>query len=544
MADLVGLGVQFAKEITNNENWLFMLSTIEGIAFATLLCRFFIRRGSFGPPSLTQGDLKAFETFLDVYKIRDISVEKSSFETFTDTWCWCRHHTTAEYPVEDWGNDILTGAGQYSFLRPLISELNNAFLSFQYRVWHAKGDFSANYPVMVVAQEWRIWAVSELSHADQPSVYYLESIKKRLKWIEHVRNLGQDDICDLRLTTCWDESNDLSLLNVLRSNIAPKLRSTLDKWQSYEQQQTLQSLLPALQSSLTAMVRNAVEFMQRVVYTKELRVENPSMKDWQPSNILETRLKEFVEEAKVFHVGFPNDFRIKLFEVNGSGDIDDTEAQELRNKFQELSDDVYRASVDSPSRLEEQDIKQLQRQLLERDYGLKEEARHHLCEELVLMLGDTRVIAECVVMIEGLTSFANMGGLLAFAVFSHKEAGDHLKDIFKFTRLTCKHLCWRMKQTSNIVMSGWSNLRRVKTESSWCSSGPVDNVRLALHVNSDMITGTDEVLNYLLQLDVAVEERIRSSEKIQDKINSEVHFYAMLWKHVVRRRGPASLDQT
>merc|ERR1712137_912972 len=129
------------------------------------------------------------------------------------------------------------------------------------------------------------------------------------------------------------------------------------------------------------------------------------------------------------------------------------------------------------------------------------------------------------------------GGLLSLQLFSNFEAGQegHVHSLMEFTSAVVLGVSWRMKQSANIVDAGWSNLRRKKTETVWCSSGPLDNVRLALQVKTDMITSTHEVVNYIGQLREASNRVRDSSEHVTDKLEEEVKFYTDLWMRISKK---------
>ena len=88
---------------------------------------------------------------------------------------------------------------------------------------------------------------------------------------------------------------------------------------------------------------------------------------------------------------------------------------------------------------------------------------------------------------------------------------------------------------ADLAQTGWSNLRRGDTETHWSNTGPVDNVRQALHVKTDMVKMAREVQGQVKAVKAATSRAEKVEDKrVEQKLRNELDFHLHLWEAAAR----------
>eukprot|EP00438_Fugacium_kawagutii_P001709 Skav202851 [mRNA] locus=scaffold2311:111875:121786:+ [translate_table: standard] len=306
------------------------------IICCTICC---IRRGCCGPRSLRKGDTAALATFRDIYFYQQIEIPEGFFDKVEESaFCRLWRYERPSKPVIKWSSMFASSSA--GFLVPMAREIDDMLLAWQQRMWKAKGDFVANFPTFLVAQEWREWAMTELQRVEEPTVEHKEMLDRRLRWIANAREVSRNEIMDLRDTEGWDESDDLSLLVVLRQHVGRKLRLTHDRWPSYQLQLSFEHQAEMVNGFLTQFVRSGAIFLQRILRQDKTNdndllnvVESGNVlsqpcsfcsnyRKWE-AHALDRELKLWMEEVSLVDPQFPSKFRTLFFSEKRLQELED-----------------------------------------------------------------------------------------------------------------------------------------------------------------------------------------------------------------------------
>ncbi|CAE7199841.1 unnamed protein product [Symbiodinium pilosum] len=257
-----------------------------------------VRRGWVGPPRLQPGDLRALTTFSEAYRIADLKLDADVLSHEVETWCLIGQRICATSPIVNW-SEMFSGAPR-GFLVDLAKGIDTELLAFQHRVWLSKGDFTAHLPTVLVAQEWRRWAMEDLQNAVTPDEEHREAghswisspasrhliddafadyltpyaLSLSIKWIDDIRDLSLLGNAQLRETQCWDDTDSLSLLITFRERILPELRKYYSNWSVFEMMQSFSAGAGDVVAYFTQTLRNTMRFLEKIFCTYELRLNN------------------------------------------------------------------------------------------------------------------------------------------------------------------------------------------------------------------------------------------------------------------------------
>mmetsp|Transcript_3207 Transcript_3207/g.7543 ORF Transcript_3207/g.7543 Transcript_3207/m.7543 type:complete len:571 (+) Transcript_3207:57-1769(+) len=503
-----------------------------------------IRAGLCGPRGLGSGDLRALKIFANLYRYVEVDIPDGYFdvEDFSK-YCKLRKYTRSANPVKDWAT-LKRGAPK-GFLVELAGRLERQILSWQYEMWNAKGDFAIYFPSFLVAQEWREWIMQKLQYIDHPDFQYQDMIHKRLRWISEAREVGRKEIVDLRFATGWDESDELSLLQVLR-DIGRDLRYVHDRWHVYVHQQGFGRQADIITGFLVQFMRCGTKFMHALLNQDELCLGEDAnsyaeggacstcccfgASAWY-ANALDRQVRNWSDDIHLWEPTFPVAF---LSQFLSEEKLSDMEA--------DLAHVVDHAPSPSPFAQWNESIMSIDEKKLADDvlwglnsdsFGLEEKDFKIMIQRSVTLLSELKCIAECALVLEILQTFSGLGGSL---FLSKKVGGKHVMEVMDF-------VCKRVKSAENDVIAvgdkaqaGWSNLRRSGRETVWSNASPVDNARLGLRVRSDIQKIAADIIFYcqtvqsqsLLVADAEAKD-------VEEEIAREVALYERLWKIIAAR---------
>eukprot|EP00439_Symbiodinium_sp_Y106_P086581 s632_g34.t1 len=293
-------------------------------ALGTACC---LRAGCCGPFGLGSGDVRAFQVFNDLYRFNEIEVEEGFFDTeVSSEYCRLRRYVRPKKPALNWSS-LKVGASK-GFLVEVGREIDRELLAFQHAMWNAKGDNAIHYPVFMIAQEWREWVMDKFQNL-ACSHLSSEMIAQRIAWISDAREVGRREIVQLRHSTGWDESAELSLLQVLR-DIGRELRSIHDKWRYFQLQQGFSRQAGIICGFLVQLIRCGVRFLHKLLNQEELRLKDAAegigkdpgycccfgLQKWY-ANSLYTQIAAWADDVSLWDPTFPVGYLARFFNETG-----------------------------------------------------------------------------------------------------------------------------------------------------------------------------------------------------------------------------------
>eukprot|EP00435_Cladocopium_sp_Y103_P049656 s985_g15.t1 len=314
---------------------------------------------------------------------------------------------------------------------------------------------------------------------------------------------------DLRNAVGWDETDDLSLLVVLRQHVGRQLRLIHDRWSSYQLQLSFEKQADMMNGFLTQFVRSGANFLKRILRQDKVNdrdflnvVESgniftqpcsfcSSYKKWE-AHALDRELEHWVEEEK--RLKELEDGTSKVRPLQPLSPFAKWDESRLDFTEREMADEVLK--------------------------GLKAAARFG-----GFWGWDWQV---SLMVIESLKHFARLGGALFLA---EKMSSDHVVEIMKFVGLSLDSAESDLIAVADFAQAGWSNLRRGDHQSHWSNTAPVDNVRAALHVKTDMVKMARDARETvkLVQAEATKAEKVEASD-VEEKLESELKFHLQLWQ--------------
>ncbi|CAE7456485.1 unnamed protein product [Symbiodinium natans] len=493
-----------------------------------------VHRGWVGPLRLQPGDLRALTTFSDAYRIADLELEADVLSYEVENWCCIGKRISATCPILDW-SEMFSGAPR-GFLVDLAKGIDTELLAFQHRVWLSKGDFAAHLPTVLVAQEWRRWAMEELQHAVSPKEEHREAIRRRIKWINNIRDLSLLGVAQLRDTQCWDDSDSLSLLITFREHILPDLRKYHNNWSVFEMMQSFSAGAGDVVGFFTQTLRNTMRFLEKVFCTSELRMNPLQGKAKDMNNLVDRNVMEFIEYSGLFHSSFPENFRSKFFdpeqlkrleeEVVNSASSPPSTFRTVRKHPEDMAD------------VEKEHVRAMQKEYSSSQFGLQanegefiEMLRHY-----VVLLRHCYVLLDVVLLLTSIQSFARLGGTSLMADLVSKPHGQ---SVMSFAKTEVSEVKQNLVQIADIAQGGWSNFRRQSWQwrhSPWSNLSPLDNVRMSINL-MDTVERTYENAIHKIGVLKAQIAKARGGGDSSRELSAEVQFYHKFWDLLVKKHS-------
>lgn len=462
-----------------------------------------------GPPSLKDEEVHAFRTLLGLYRESGIAVEEGRFQTVVSRWLRVRKSCRAARPASQWAH--IQSVASRGFLVEDAKSADQALLAFQHRVFQQHGEIAVELPSFVAAQEWRVWAMASLQSHQLPSLEARRSVEQRLAWIEAARNLVIGDVVDLRKTRCWDDLGDLSLLQVLRDRIMPRLKGVLSNWTAYELQLSLGEQLRSLADLLERHVQEGIRFLEVVLRQDELRIESQLPRGLEQCKSAADRLLLQLISHRDRQLA-PSDARKRRrLEIEGPRGDRDIAAPSAPESSGHGSASSYG--------LQAQELDLLHRSV----------QKHH--ETLAKVVSLARAV-------RGLRSFAHLGGELFFVKVLSRS---HVLEVLAYVSDALRTSRQEVTEIADGAQRGWEQLRRARARDSvWSSSGPFDNVRLAWSGKEALVLTASEGLPIIEDLCQRVQGF--SCESVGDALNDAVRGYLEDWRGI-RERLRLSIEE-
>mmetsp|Transcript_40829 Transcript_40829/g.94716 ORF Transcript_40829/g.94716 Transcript_40829/m.94716 type:complete len:575 (+) Transcript_40829:102-1826(+) len=488
-----------------------------------------VRRGWVGPPRLKPGDLRALTTLSDTYRIAQLELDADVLGYETDTWCYVGQLPLATSPVENW-SEMFSSAPR-GFLVELAKGIDMEMLAFQHRVWLAKGDFCAHLPTVLVAQEWRRWAMEDLQMALSPDAVHKEAIRRRLKWIDDVRDLSLLGVSQLRETQCWDDSDDRSLLVTLRSRIHPELRKYYNNWSVFEMLQDFSVGAGDVVSFCTQLLRNSIRFSEKVFCTHELRLTNLQGNAKDQKLAVDRQILQFAEHAGLFNSSFPESFRAKFLAPDELEKLEKEVAGSVRKP-----PSTYRTVVTSPQDMleeEKQKVKDLQKNYRSWQFGLQKNEQEfvEMLRHYVVMMEHSYVLLDVILLLVSIENFARLGGANLLSDVVDKAHGQ---SVLSFAKDEVSEVKQNLVHIADIAQGGWSNLRRKTQDSPWSNRSPLDNLRMAINLMETVERIFENTVQTLQVLKGKI-SKARAGGDPSKELSAEVKFYHRFWEIMVRK---------
>ncbi|CAE8607327.1 unnamed protein product [Polarella glacialis] len=497
-----------------------------------------LKNGPCGPPSLAKEDISAFETYADLYLVSGIEVGESTLKTTTGVWCWVRDHRVALAPANKWSG--LTATAFRGFLVDTASTINERLQSFQYKVWQRNGDFCVNFPVIIVAQEWRQWAIEVLQHHQTPDVKTKAAITQRLSWIRSACDLSIRGTADLRETHCWDDDDDLSLYTVLRDCVATQLQHVSERWDYLMLQVTFGDQLKHAFELVRRMIRSMLRLLETVLSRCSIRVASCVNNGEEPADrsALDGPLYQMAKTLTdcLFHPSMST--------TPSTADEDLTANPMTQMRF-DLPFKIKEAeAADARSLLETAREKVMRDSLLEMGagtFGLSQSCFEKLVENVVFFFRTIDAVTDACFMLRFQSRFSQLGGQMFLNQALDRE---HVVQSIAFALETVTEAEDQANRICDVARTGWDALRRKKQSSNWCSTGPFDNFRIALQAKGDLHNIAEEVISILHDLQGrAVKALGPETKHLSTSMDSELAGYQNLWRRLQKRRGAGLKNQ-
>ncbi|CAE8634839.1 unnamed protein product [Polarella glacialis] len=497
-----------------------------------------LKNGPCGPSSLLKVDILAFTTFADLYFESGIEVVETTFKTTDGVWCWVRAHRVAIAPANKWSG--LTGTASRGFMVNTASTINECLQSFQYRVWQRNGDFCVNFPVLIVAQEWRQWANEVLQHHQTPDVETKAEINQRLSWIRSACDLSISGVAGLRETQCWDDNEDLSLYTVLQDHVGKDLQLVSDRWDYLMLQVTFGDQLKNAFELVKRIIRSMLRLLETVLCRCSIRVASRVNNGEEPKDrsALDGPLYQMAKTLAECLL----DPSMKT--APSAADLDATVNPMTQGRF-DLPFKIKEAeSADAQSLLETAGEKVMRDSLLEMGagaFGLSQSCFEKLVEKVVFFFRTVDAVTDACFMVRFLARFSQLGGQM---FLNQNLDREHAIQSMVFALETVAEAEDQANRICDIARTGWDALRRQKQSSNWCSTGPFDNFRIALQAKGDMHKIVEEVISILHELQGRANQALGPETKhLSTSMDSELAGYQNLWGRLKKRRGAVLKNQ-
>lgn len=499
------------------------------IALVVFLC---VRSGPCGPQGIGEDDQKAALTFADLYRLARINVEDDLLEIRPSVWGRYRtYHLTAR-PATHWG-DLIEGSVRGFLVQP-AKDINYSLQAFQHRVWKKYGDDMVHWPTIIIAMEWRLWAMGSLQKIERPSLEAKEEITQRVLFIEESRNLQTTEVSELRNAKCWDETDDLSLLLVFRDHVKPLLQTVLDTWESFELQQSFGMQLHNLKALLDMTTMSSLRFIEVALRRDEIRVHSKLWRDpestiVQPDESLQALVDHIQAMFEAASTTVSNDTH------SSAPDSTKAAAESSGHPHARTSWEFLPPDTDEFSQGEQRLYDSWMSAYRGSVFGLSQEDYEVLITRYVLLHRLILTVAEASVITRRMARFAQIGGELFLAKALNK---DHVLELLTFASDSVEHLKKHMLEVGEQAQTGWETLRRGSHESNWCSTGPMDSVRLALAARLDTCNAVAEAVHITKDLKSRAEQS--SSDALLEELNQEMTSYLDEWEHLKARHQVTS----
>eukprot|EP00438_Fugacium_kawagutii_P034258 Skav225951 [mRNA] locus=scaffold1500:647706:649272:- [translate_table: standard] len=207
------------------------------------------RRGVFGAETLCPKDVQGLQACKGHYESTGCENHlKKSFEV-KETKYRITSDVKSSDPVTP---RDLENRGQHGFLHREAREIETHFQNLQSCVKDRFGSEGMVFhlPAMIVAQEWRVFASSDLVLWDAPYSNRKEILEKRNKLLRKIIN----DRKQLQGMTCF------SLLAETLSNVGKVLDNVLKRWEVYNAQETLPDQLKKAHGDFDQIVLDAIDY--------------------------------------------------------------------------------------------------------------------------------------------------------------------------------------------------------------------------------------------------------------------------------------------
>lgn len=499
------------------------------LAMLVMIFYLLVKTGIIGPSRLTEEDLRALKTFNDSYRITQMELEEDVLGHQKETFWYLFERDVAITPVVDW-NEMYPSALR-GFLIELAKHIDEKMFLFQCRVWMDGCSFMSHLPVILVAQEWRRWAMETLQYNLSPKPEVKVALQRRLDWIENIRDLSLNGVWHLRSTKYWDDSDELSLLVVLRTDIARWLRKYVDNWEILELQQGFAQSAGEVVSYITQMLRNTIRFLEKVYTYDQLRlhqVTRDSQKWFAP---IDEELLYFQDVVDIWHEDFPMSFRDHFGE--NQEEFDKWFAERAKHR----PSDFYTV-VKYPEAMTQIEKEKVQKYM--GSYGhwrfgfsTEEELIRSLRSAVVLM-EQCYILLDAALLMMSLQNFASLGGTNMFLAgqVSAEDATQVLDWIDKAVQEVRQHIV----RIADIGQGGWSNLRRKKKTSWFSHPGPLDNMRLAMNIEDHIErlamneSGTIRAMKAHLS-----NCRVQKGGFPEDELSKELKYFQRFWEAISKK---------
>jgi len=510
---------------TVNLSWIWALLAVLAVVLLVVAA---IKLGWIGPPSLKENDLAALKTFSDVYRIAQLELEEDVLGHKTETFYYIGERQVAVTPALEW-NDQYPSALR-GFLIQIAKKIDDGLFHFQCRVWMEHGAFTEHLPVILVAQEWRRWAMEVLQHNLSPKTEVKVELTRRLDWIETIRDLSLNGVANLRNTPYWNDSDELSLLVVLRTDIARELRSYVDHWDVLELQQGFAGTAGEVTAFITFELRNSIRFLERIYCHDELRLHQMTSKSKSWFTPIERELLDLQDSAQIWNETFPRCFRDKF--------DNQEQFEQWFNSRTRGRPTSYQNVVAKTPVLNDFERTRVQKYLPSYQhwrYGLStQQELVRMMESSVVLIDQLYVLLDAALLMMSLQNFASLGGSNFFlaGIVSVEHARGVMDFIDNVVREVKLHVC----RMGDIAQGGWSNLRRGRKNSWFSSSGPLDNMRLAMNneENVDKIAANASGMMRYLKAHIT-SCRVVDSKQEEEALSKEIEYFKRFWEALSKK---------
>lgn len=519
--------------ITNNTNvnyttvnlsWVWVAVAVALVVLLFVLC---VKMGWIGPPSLKEDDLVALKTFNDTYRMVQLELEEDVLGHEPQTFWMIGERQIATSPAVEW-NELFPSALR-GFLIQLAKKIDEHMFHFQCRVWIDKGPFMEHLPVILVAQEWRRWAMELLQHNLSPKPEIKVDLLRRLDWIETIRDLSLNGVTNLRKTPYWDDSDELSLLVVLRRDIASELRKYADHWDLLTMQQGFAGTAGEVTAYITQELRESVRFLERIYTYDELRLHlmKPDSKRW--FSPIEQELLDLQKTADIWNDKFPESFRDQFEDEAG---FEAWFKSHTRGRPTYFKDVVAENPVLSD--FERSRVQKYLHSYGHWRYGLStQQELVRMMESSVVLLDQLYVLLDAVLLMMSLQNFASLGGTNFF--LAGVVNVDHAKGVMNFIDETVREVKLHVCRIGDIAQGGWSNMRRGRKTSWFSSPGPLDNMRLAMSNEDNVEQIAANASGMIRSLKAHITNcRIVDGELEEKSLSKEIEYFKRFWEALSR----------
>lgn len=509
---------------TVNLSWVWVVVAVALVVLLFVLC---VKMGWIGPPSLKEDDLVALKTFNDTYRMVQLELEEDVLGHEPQSFWMIGERQIATSPAVEW-NELFPSALR-GFLIQLAKKIDEQMFHFQCRVWIDKGPFMEHLPVVLVAQEWRRWAMEMLQHNLSPKPEIKVDLLRRLDWIETIRDLSLNGVTNLRKTPYWDDSDELSLLVVLRRDIAGELRRYADNWDLLELQQGFAGTAGEVTAYITQELRESVRFLERIYTYDELRLHSMKADSKRWFTPIEQELLELQKNANIWDEKFPESFRDQFEDEAG---FEAWFKSHTKGRPTSYKDVVAENPV-----LSDFERSRVQKYLSSYGhwrYGLStQQELVRMMESSVVLLDQLYVLLDAVLLMMSLQNFASLGGTNFF--LAGVVSVDHAKGVMNFIDETVREVKLHVCRIGDIAQGGWSNMRRGRKTSWFSSPGPLDNMRLAMSNEDNVEQIAANASGMIRYLKAHITNcRIVDGDQEEKTLSKEIEYFKRFWEALSR----------